>query len=172
MRCQNQTWGPIMQSWKCMNCGIINFASADVCRRCQMTATAAPAAIPYLQPDVRQPQGPVQTGNLTQWPQQAAASPYAQGGGDQDNVSQGYGGSQDGGYGHPNAGPQAGGYTPQQGAPVNGYQPDPYAQNNGYPANGGYAYNGGNPNDLSPQGQGYGNQTQTDYSPAPAYAAP
>jgi hypothetical protein len=79
-----------MSSWKCMNCGIVNFATADVCRRCQSPAAGGNPANPYAQANFQQqnppgnytanpvtPQANYQTGNLPQAGQQPTANPYA-----------------------------------------------------------------------------------------------
>src|SRR5438552_2849057 len=135
-----------MSSWKCMNCGIVNFATAEVCRRCQCPVTGTTAANPYAQPNFQQqnppsnfpashfaPQTNYQTANLSEGVQQLPANPYAQ---NNDYPQTGYsnGNSQPLNY------PQGNNYqniNPAQGynnSPNGGYgNNNPYGQSQSYP---------------------------------------
>jgi hypothetical protein len=172
-----------MSSWKCYNCGLVNFAGIESCRRCQTSATGGYTANQYgqgngqvnrapqqenLQANNNAPQPDYQTGNLTAQFPQSSASNYTQ-----DNTApntsyaqypytqnQPFGQSRD-------ASSSSGNADNNPYSPNSGYQP-----NGGYPQNSGYAYNNGGTNDLNNSSQPYAGYSQTDYSRMPAYGAP
>lgn len=172
-----------MSSWKCYNCGLVNFANVEACRRCQTSANGGAPAPPYGQGNFqvnRAPQQPpqgashpappsnYQTGGLpAQYPQTPDSS-YPQGGFQQNSQAQGGNASQPFGYG--NNQPYAPNNPYQQN---NGYQANNgYQPNNGYEQSSGYAYNNGATNGLNNSSQAYTNYSQTDYSHAAPYGAP
>jgi hypothetical protein len=172
-----------MSSWKCNNCGLVNFANVEACRRCQTSANGGAPANSYGQGNFQlnrapQPNHPqanniapptsYQTGGLpTQYPQTPASS-YPQGGNQQNPYAQG------------GDTPQSFGYAGNQpSSPNHNYQQNPgyqannnYQQNDGYQQASGYAYNNGATNGLSNASQAYTNYGQTDYSHAAPYGAP
>src|SRR5215203_5139578 len=93
-----------MSSWKCTNCGLVNFANVEACRRCQTTANGGASANPYGQgnhqvnrapqpnrPPANHPAPPssYQTGGLPSQDAPPAASNYPQGGYQQNPYAQG-----------------------------------------------------------------------------------
>jgi hypothetical protein len=175
-----------------MNCGIINFASAEACRRCQSAASSGEAANPYTQANYQQPgpqshfapQANYQTGDRSQPLPQPPANPYGQPSyypqnGYANNPSQPLNQSpvnpyNQGGLVQGNLPPVGGEFTQNGGYGQNqnfgqlqnpaphSYGANPYAQNTGYQQNSGYAYNRGNTNGLNPQGQA--NHSQPSYA--------
>jgi hypothetical protein len=165
-----------MSSWKCMSCGIINFATAEVCRKCQSPVSSGNAANPYSQANF-QPQSPqsndpasqfapqtnYQTGNLSQAAQPPMANPYAQPNG---YAQDGYAGGNSQpltNYAQGNAYPSA---NPPQA--YNGSQNASYQNNNPYGQNPGSAQpqHPGQASDFAPN-----NYTQnTGYQQSSGYA--
>ncbi|MBI3651776.1 MAG: hypothetical protein HY231_12220 [Acidobacteria bacterium] len=166
-----------MSSWKCTNCGIVNFATAEVCRRCQLAAPSGYAVNQNLQPlypaqppqhtyqtNALAPQTNYQTGNLAQPAPSQTAKPSA----NQTPYPNDY-------LNQPNDG-QYYSSAPTQ-PPPTPYTPDP-----GYQPNNGYAYQNGHPNNGNAPGQIYPNyppynyasdlNAANDYSQAPTYGAP
>jgi hypothetical protein len=186
-----------MSSWKCTHCGLVNFATVEVCRRCQTSATGGYAGNQYVQPNVQQPapqnnwhanppappvnyqtgnlsqpQMNYQTGNLTKPLPQSPTNDYTQpqNFAPNDNYQQG------------NSFPQQNNYQPQQ---QQDYTQPPsyqspqnnYWQNDGQQQSGGYAYNQGDSFNANYPPQSHSNYqqsnyAQTDYSQAPSYGAP
>jgi disulfide bond formation protein DsbB len=179
-----------MSSWKCQNCGLVNFAGIESCRRCQTSATGGHTANQYEQGNFQVNRAPqqgdwqtnksappsnYQTGDLTlQFPQTSTdnftqSNPDAPDTGYQQNpygqgqpYSQGGNDYSSGGYANNNPYSQNTGYQHNT-----SYQPD-----NGYQQNSGYAYNRGETNNLNNPSQPYTSYPQTDYSHAPSYGAP
>jgi hypothetical protein len=163
-----------MSSWKCSRCGLVNFATLEVCRRCQTSATDGYVAKQYPQGNFQAnhsaPPQNYQTGNLPAQFPQAPVNNHRQSGNDSpantyqqysdapgDAYSQGGDASQNNGYAGNHLYSQNGGHQPSQG----------YQQNSS-----GYAYNRGDTNGLQNPSQPYADYAQTDYSQAPSYGAP
>jgi hypothetical protein len=172
-----------MSSWKCHNCGLVNFAGIESCRRCQTSATGGYNAGQYGQgnPQVnRAPQqGNIQAGNSVPLPNYQTGNLQPQFPQTSDgNFRQSNNPAPDNGYPQNPARqdqPYAQGGNDSQSTGYAGNdlysQNTGYQQNNDYQQNSGYAYNNGAANNLNNSSQPYAGYSQTDYSQAPSYAA-
>jgi hypothetical protein len=161
-----------MSSWKCNNCGLVNFATVEVCRRCQSPAMNG-AVSNHPSPSNFQPhnappqkdswqnnfaqQPDYRTGNLPAQFPQASSNDYSPNQSYQPNDY-----AQDNGYPQNSDASQNSGYADNH----------PYSQPPGYQQSSGYAYNKGGTDGLNYPSQPYTNYSQTDYSQAPSYGAP